>query len=129
TAGLRRRLLLERASYRLSRSSASVTDVGLEAGFATPSAFARAFGRAFGMSPSAYRRRAGSTFWLASPNGVHFHPPAGLILPNDRGRRNTMDLTDRLVEHDLWLTRRLIESASTLTDEQLDQPLNGNAVQ
>ena len=40
-----------------------------------------------------------------------------------------MDLTDRLVEHDLWLTERLIESASTLTDEQLDQPLNGNAVQ
>ena len=32
-----------------------------------------------------------------------------------------MDLTDRLLEHDLWLTRRLLEAAASLTDDQLDE--------
>jgi hypothetical protein len=34
-----------------------------------------------------------------------------------------MDLSDRLIEHDLWLTRRLLEKASALTNAQLDAPL------
>ena len=34
-----------------------------------------------------------------------------------------MDLTDRLIDHDAWLTRRLLERAATLSDEQLDAPL------
>ena len=33
----------------------------------------------------------------------------------------TLDLLDRLLEHDAWTTRRVLESAKTLTDEQLDQ--------
>lgn len=119
---LRRRLLLERAAFRLTRSTEPVTDVGLEAGYATPSAFARAFRLAFRAPPSKYRRRAVKRFWLPSPNGVHFHPPAGLILEADR-RTKTMDLTERLVEHDLWLTDRLLERAETLSDEQLDAPI------
>ena len=31
-----------------------------------------------------------------------------------------MDLTDRLIDHDAWLTRRLLERAQSLSDEQLD---------
>jgi len=34
-----------------------------------------------------------------------------------------MDLTDRLIEHDEWMTRRLLERAKELSDTQLDQPL------
>ena len=34
-----------------------------------------------------------------------------------------MDLTDRLLDHDLWLTRRLLEKATTLSDAQLDASL------
>ena len=34
-----------------------------------------------------------------------------------------MHLTDRLIEHDLWLTRRLLEKAMRLPDAQLDVPL------
>ncbi len=34
-----------------------------------------------------------------------------------------MDLTDRLIEHDMWLTRRLLDKSRTLTDAQLDTPL------
>ena len=34
-----------------------------------------------------------------------------------------MDLTDRLLGHDLWFTHRLLEKAAALTDAQLDAPL------
>ncbi len=68
----RRRLLLERAAHRLATTADRVIEVGLDAGYASPEAFARAFGQAYGSSPSRYRsgdaaatscpRRAGSTF-------------------------------------------------------------------
>jgi uncharacterized damage-inducible protein DinB len=32
-----------------------------------------------------------------------------------------LDLLDRLLEHDAWTTRRVLEFAQSLTDEQLDQ--------
>ena len=34
-----------------------------------------------------------------------------------------MDLSDRLVEHDHWLTARLLENAATLSDDALDRPI------
>lgn len=34
-----------------------------------------------------------------------------------------MDITDRLIDHDVWMTRRLLERAQTLSDEQLDAPI------
>ncbi len=33
----------------------------------------------------------------------------------------TLDLLDRLLEHDAWTTQRALEFTKTLTDEQLDQ--------
>jgi hypothetical protein len=36
-----------------------------------------------------------------------------------------MNLSDILLEHDLWLTRRFLEKAQTLSDAQLDEPLVG----
>ena len=35
-----------------------------------------------------------------------------------------MDLTDRMIEHDLWLTRQLLEAAATLPEDQLDEPFD-----
>lgn len=35
-----------------------------------------------------------------------------------------MDLTDRLLEHDLWLTGRLLDAAEELPAEQLAEPLD-----
>jgi uncharacterized damage-inducible protein DinB len=32
-----------------------------------------------------------------------------------------LDLLDRLLEHDAWTTRRVLDLAQTLTDEQLDR--------
>ena len=116
----RRRLVLERAAWQLSRS-ATVTEAGLDAGYGSTEAFTRAFRRAFGVPPS----RFGDTprdFRIEAANGIHFHPPAGLLVPAER-RSDTMDVTDRLLEHDRWLTGRLLDRASTLTDQQLDREI------
>nr|WP_055504523.1 AraC family transcriptional regulator [Nonomuraea pusilla] len=117
-AAFRRRLLLERAAWRLSRGS-SVTDAGFEAAYDSTEAFSRAFRRAFGRPPSGFGVRA-EDFRLPAPNGVHFHPPAGLLVTGDVSEI-AMDLTDRLIDHDDWLTGRLLDSAGGLTGEQLDR--------
>jgi AraC family transcriptional regulator len=118
TAGaFRRRLLLERAAHELARG-ASVLEAAFGAGYASPEAFARAFRRAYGEPPS----RFSSDFRLPAPNGIHFHPPGGLLVPGNDDRRNTMGLTDRMVEHDIWLTRRLLDAAETVC-EYLDDRL------
>jgi len=119
-AAFRRRLLLERAAWRLSRGI-SVTDAGLEAGYEAIEAFSRAFTRAHGVAPSRFAGAA-RDFRLAAPNGIHFHPPGGLLLPG-QPRTPTMDLSDRLVEHDDWHTARLLEQAATLSDADLDRPI------
>jgi hypothetical protein len=35
-----------------------------------------------------------------------------------------MDLTDRMLEHDLWLTRQLLDAAAALPAAKLDQPVD-----
>jgi len=117
-AAFRRRLLLERAAWKLGRG-ASVTEAGLEAGYDAVEAFSRAFTRAHGVPPSRFAAEP-RDFRLAAPNAIHFHPPGGLLLPG-HPRSTTMDLSDRLVEHDHWHTERLLEQAATLSDEALDR--------
>jgi AraC family transcriptional regulator len=120
-AGFRRRLLLERAAWRLGRG-ASVTEASLEAGYDAVEAFSRAFSRAFGVPPSQFAS-APREFRLAAPNAIHFHPPGGLLLPGPARTDATMDLSDRLVEHDHWLTARLLDNAATLPDDALDRAI------
>jgi AraC family transcriptional regulator len=119
-AGFRRRLLLERAAWQLGRG-ATVIEASLEAGYDAVEAFSRAFSRAFGVPPSRFAGEA-RDFRLAAPNAIHFHPPGGLLLPGEP-RNTTMDLSDRLVEHDHWLTARLLENAATLSDDALDRAI------
>lgn len=116
----RRRLLLERAAWQLGRG-ASVTDAGLEAGYEATEAFSRAFTRAHGVPPSRFAD-AGRAFRIVAPNDIHFHPPGGLRLPGDT-RSPTMDLSDRLIEHDHWHTSRLLEQAASLSNADLDRPV------
>ena len=119
--GLRQRLLLERAGYVLARTDRPVTEIAFETGFASLEAFSRAFGR----SPSQHRQLRASGHWLPALNGIHFHPPGGLLMTvRTEQRRTTMDLTDRLLEHDLWLTRKIIRAAARLDDTQLDRRLH-----
>ena len=120
-ARLRRRLLLEQAAYALGRG-ATVTDVAFASGYGSPEAFSRAFSRAYGQPPSGYvgQRRP---YALPAPNGIHFHPPGGLVLPGRDDREHEMDLAEHLTEHDLWVTGRLLEIAERVPDEVLDRPI------
>jgi AraC-like DNA-binding protein len=117
-AAFRRRLLLERAAWRLGRG-VRVTDAALEAGYDAVEAFSRAFTRVHGVPPSRFALET-RDFRVAAPNGIHFHPPGGLLLPGQE-RSATMDLSDRLVEHEHWHTARLLEQAATLPDDALDR--------
>ena len=68
-----RRLRLERAAYRL-REGLPVIEVALEAGFASPEAFSRAYSKAFQLSPTMTKALPAWAGELAAPNGLHWRP-------------------------------------------------------
>src|ERR1700740_48616 len=115
---MRRRLLLERAAYQLAHTGMSVTDVALDANYGSLEAFTRAFRKAFRTSPSLYRRMRDPHFHLPASNKIHF-----LALGSSTKGGRDMDLFDRFAGNDSWHTRRLLEYAGSLTEEQLDRPL------
>jgi len=119
---LRRRLLLERAAWQLRNGHATAAAVGAAAGYASGAAFSRAFARAYGMPPRAFAA-SGHPVALAAPNGVHFHPPGGLLIPGVPERPAARDLTERLVAHHLDRSRELLEAAAALTRDELVRPL------
>ncbi len=122
----RRRLLLERAADQLTSTRLAVSALAFEAGYHSAEAFTHAFRRAFGTSPLAYRALAANDHRLDAPNGVHYVPAGGTVVPGARNRRRKMDLSDRLVEHDNWLTERLLVCAGQLAEEELDEPVTLN---
>ncbi len=117
----RRRILLERAAYRMVTTTAPLIDIAVEAGYGSHEAFTRAFARAYGTTPAAWRRQPGR-IRIPAPSDVHFHPPGSLRLPA-RDKVTAMDLMTRMVEHHIWLTGEMVRVAGRLTDEQLDQPI------
>src|SRR5579871_6127147 len=121
---MRRRLLLERAAYQLAHTGMSVTDVALDANYGSLEAFTRAFRKAFRISPSRYRRMRDPHFHLPAFSKIHFFAPGSFTKAGSstKGGRD-MDLFDRFAGNDSWHTRRLLEYARTLTEEQLDRPL------
>jgi len=118
----RRRLLLERAAHRLVAGPATVEQVAAEAGYGSAAAFSRAFRRAYGRAPAQFRSSPPAGLRLPAPNGVHFHPPGGLRLPRTR-TRNGMDTIDLMLDHDAWMTGRMLELAEGLDDDRLDRPI------
>jgi len=116
---MRRRLLLERAAWQLSRTQLAVTDIGFNANYGSLEAFTRAFRKAFGVSPSLYRRMGATYTHLHATSGIHHHSG------NDhtKGAVRSMDLFDIFSGQESWHTRRLLDLAKTLSDEQLDRPL------
>jgi AraC family transcriptional regulator len=116
---MRRRLLLERAAWQLSRTQLPVTDIGLEANYSSLEAFTRAFRKAFRVSPSLYRRMGATHTHLYATNGIHHHSSKHYT----KGDGQSMDLFDIFSGQESWHTRRLLDLAKTLNDEQLDRPL------
>ena len=121
-AAMRRRVLLERAAYRLATTPYDVLRIAVEAGYSSNEAFTRAFGRAFGQPPSRWRTRP-SSYRLEAPSDVHFVPPGALRLPTNR-KVSGMDLLIRMVEHHVWLVGELVDRCARLTTEQLEAPVD-----
>lgn len=118
----RRRILLERAAHRLVSTTETVIQIGAEAAYTSPDAFTRAFLRAYGITPSGYRRQCWSVHDIRAANGIHFHPPGGLRLPAIH-RSDTMDVLTRMYDHHVELTGAIVDRLTGLPAKVLDQPI------
>ncbi len=122
-AALRRRVMLERAAWRLQRG-AGVAAVAVAEGWSSPVVFSRAFRRAFGVPPS---QADAVGFRLPAPNGVHFHPPESLWLDSP-GDTAAPDISLLMIAHDIGDTAALIGIAAGLTEEQWTQQVSPGLV-
>lgn len=118
-AALRRRIMLERAAWRLLCGE-SVSAVAAEEGWSSAEVFSRAFSRTFGVPPS---RAADIQFRLPAPNGLHFHPPQSLWLDSD-GDSKEPDISQLMVAHDVADTVYLINLAAQLSKEQWTEEIS-----
>jgi AraC-like DNA-binding protein len=115
-AALRRRIMLERAAWRLHRGQ-SVSAVAADEGWSSAEVFSRAFSRTFGVPPS---QAAEVEFRLPAPNGLHFHPPHSLWLDSDAdlGDGAAPDVSQLMVAHDIADTGYLIGQSQLLSKGQ-----------
>jgi AraC family transcriptional regulator len=120
----RRRILLERAAYRLLATTQGILDIAIEAGYGSHEAFTRAFAAAYGAPPATWRRKP-KAIRIEAPSGVHFHPPGSIRLPA-RDQVSSMDLLTRMVEHHIWLTGEILRCAERLDPDRLDEPIELN---
>ncbi len=122
-AAIRRRVMLERAAWRLQRGE-GVASVSAEEGWSSPEVFSRAFRRSYGVPPS----QAGDVeFRLAAPNGLHCHPPESLWL-NSADDAKPPDVSQLMVAHDIADTSYLIGKAGELTEDQWGERLSPGQV-
>jgi AraC-like DNA-binding protein len=132
-AALRRRVMLERAAWRLQRGE-GVAAVAIDEGWSSPEVFSRAFRRTFGVPPS---QASEVGFRLPAPNGVHFHPPQSLWLDSG-GERSDGGFTDAdasppdvsrlLMAHDVADTAYLISCGARLSEDQWAEPVSPGQV-
>jgi len=120
-AALRRRLLLERAAWQLRTGAASASEAAAAADYGSPAAFSRAFARAYGMSPSAFAD-SDAAVELEAPNGIHFHAPAGLLLPA-RATNVPGTFVARVVRGHLARVRELLVAMEGISAEALAREL------
>jgi len=122
-AALRRRVMLERAAWRLQRGE-GVATVAADEGWSSPEVFSRAFRRAYGVPPS---QATDVDFWLTAPNGLHFHPPESLWLQHT-GDDTPPDVSQLMLAHDVADTQHLIDQAAVLTEGQWQEHLSPGQV-
>ena len=118
-ARFRRRLLLERAAYLILTSDLTVLEIAHDSGFTGQATFATAFRQEFGSLPSVWRAEP-TSYVIDAPGDVHFHPPAGLVLPAQH-RMDGVDLVVEMVEHHVRLLGELVDQAQLVSDDDLDR--------
>ena len=125
---LRRRLLLERAAWQLrAANGVRASEVAAAAGYGSLAAFSRAFARAYGLPPTEFAASE-LPVELGAPNGIHFHPPGGLLIPGERTPAARGDLAERMVSHHLDRVRELLTLAAALPRAELERPLRPGLV-
>jgi AraC family transcriptional regulator len=122
-AALRRRIMLERAAWRLHRGE-NVNAVAAAEGWSSAEVFSLAFRRTFGVPPS---RAADVQFRVPAPNGLHFHPPHSLWLDSD-GDTKEPDVSQLMVAHDVADTAYLIKQAAQLSEAQWTEEISPGQV-
>ncbi|BBZ35853.1 helix-turn-helix domain-containing protein [Mycolicibacterium confluentis] len=125
-AALRRRIMLERAAWRLGRGE-GVAEVAAAEGWSSPEVFSRAFRRSFGVPPSQVAE-SGRGFRLPAPNGLHFHPPQSLWIDAEPGGHQDSAVSRLMIDHDIADTAHLIRRAECLTKDQWTQELSPGQV-
>jgi AraC-like DNA-binding protein len=118
--GLRRRLLLERAAWQLRSGIASAGEVAAAAGYGSSAAFSRAFARAYGEPPGAFAA-SGTPIELEAPNGIHFHAPAGILIPSARKVPDTF--LARMVRGHVARVRELLVAMEPIPADALERDL------
>jgi AraC-like DNA-binding protein len=122
-AAMRRRIMLERAAWRLHRGE-GVAAVAADEGWSSSEVFSRAFRRTYGVPPS---QAAAVPFRSPAPNGLHFHPPHSLWL-DGAGDTKEPDISQLMVAHDVADTAYLIDRAGDLTKGQWTEEVSPGQV-
>lgn len=117
-AAFRRRLTLERAALALKETEERVTDIALDGGFHSLEGFTRAFSRAFGVSPSLYRRTGLRSHLLPARSGIHYQPTGQALYTEEN-----MDVVTHLLKFDEAFLRQAIALARSLPETTLDARL------
>jgi AraC-like DNA-binding protein len=120
---LRRRLLLERAAFELTRTPASVSEIALRARFGSFEGFSRGFRRAFGVSPREFRKLGATDFRLEPDHRIHFGPSR--VPEAQRQGVFNMNVLDRLIGSHYTSMKFVLDQCERLTEEQLDLPVEG----
>jgi len=119
---VRRRLLLERAAYRLTRQGDSITELAFDAGFESLEGFSRCFKAHYGVSPRKYRVLKPSDYRIDIAERIHYAPPAGPA-PLHRDEEQAMKPYQLLIAHHCHSMERILDRCRGLTDE-LHRPLS-----
>ena len=106
---------LKRASHRLAAQDAqSITEIAMEAGYDAPDAFARAFRRRFGQSPSSFRK---------SPDWVPWLQAFG---PHDKARSKLMQIA---YKHEDVIIREVPPTPVAILEHRGDRATLGTTIE
>ena len=108
-----------------SRTERQVIEIALDAGDGSPEAFTRAFARAYGASPRAYRRRPErSTTGRARRRAL---PSTGRAAPAVDSKERNHRRPHRMVDHHLWLVGEIVDRTGRVDDARSppDRALGG----